>query len=130
MVRQNFDYLDKKYNLYHAEKVVLSGASAGGIGAWQWSNYLKGKIQSSNPYVLDVIVDSGLFVNFTNYQDKTYTTDLLAQNQFKLAHIDETFPLNACVSKYASNPYQCLYLDKAFSSIETRTLFLNSDYDS
>ena len=110
--------------------MVLSGSSAGAIGAWQWANYLKSKIQSSNPYVLDVIVDSGLFVNNTAYSHDVYVSDLLAQNQYKLAHVDETYPINECVSKFASTPYKCVFLEKAFSSIQTRTLFFNSDYDS
>ena len=33
-------YLDQNFNLYNAEKIVVTGVSAGGIATYLYSNYL------------------------------------------------------------------------------------------
>lgn len=61
--------MNSKYNLFSAEKVVLSGTSAGAIAAMAWSNSVYKRMK--NPQGLLIIFDSGQFVSdffnpFTN----------------------------------------------------------------
>jgi hypothetical protein len=37
---QQFEYLNQTFGLYTADKLVITGVSAGGIATYQWSNYL------------------------------------------------------------------------------------------
>lgn len=65
----NFQYLDQKYGLFSAQKVVLTGTSAGAMAALAWANTAYGRM--TNPKGLLVIFDSGQFVSdyfnpFTN----------------------------------------------------------------
>ena len=65
----HFKYLDEKYNLFNAKKVVLSGTSAGAMAALAWSNTVYNQMRNKNGLL--VIFDSGQFVSdyfnpFTN----------------------------------------------------------------
>lgn len=67
--KAHFNYLQKKYNFYQAENIVLTGTSAGAIAATSWGNYVYN--QAENKGGILVISDSGLFVSdffnpFTN----------------------------------------------------------------
>lgn len=60
--RSHFQYIHNRYNLSNAERVILSGSSAGGIATFIWADYLKNFI--GNPQVkFYPIVDSGIFLN-------------------------------------------------------------------
>jgi hypothetical protein len=60
--RSHFQYIHNRFNLSNAERVVLSGTSAGGIATYIWADYLKGFI--GNPAVkFYAIVDSGIFLD-------------------------------------------------------------------
>jgi hypothetical protein len=50
-----------KYDLGSAEKVILTGSSAGGMADHLWTNYLKSLLK--NPNALYVIPDSSIFLN-------------------------------------------------------------------
>lgn len=45
-------------------------------------------IKTPNPYVLDVIIDAGLFVNKTTYSNNTYSNDIGLKTQYKVANVD------------------------------------------
>lgn len=53
-----FTDLNKRFSLYNADKVIISGGSAGGMATFQWTNYLqdhvKGQVYS--------VPDSGFFI--------------------------------------------------------------------
>lgn len=57
----HFEYLNDKYQLFSAKKIVLSGTSAGAMAAMAWSNTIYNKI--SNKEGLLLIFDSGQFVS-------------------------------------------------------------------
>jgi len=40
--RSHFKWLLNNYKINQAEKVLLTGASAGGIATFTWSNYMRG----------------------------------------------------------------------------------------
>lgn len=37
---EQFYFLDKQFDFYNADTIVLTGVSAGGIGTYLYSNYL------------------------------------------------------------------------------------------
>ena len=41
ITRSHFDWINSKYNLKGASKIVLTGGSAGAVGVNLWNNYLK-----------------------------------------------------------------------------------------
>jgi hypothetical protein len=57
---QQFEALNTKFGLYSADKVVLTGVSAGAMAVYYWSNYLYDR--SLNKQVFS-IPDSGLFLS-------------------------------------------------------------------
>jgi len=56
----HFDYLNKTYGLFNANKIIISGVSAGGIATFIWANYLLEQSVNKNVYS---IPDSGIFIS-------------------------------------------------------------------
>lgn len=69
--RAHFQYIHHLYNLSNAEKVVLSGSSAGGISTFIWVDYLKQFINNPMTKVFSII-DSGIFLD-PSEQDGSFT---------------------------------------------------------
>lgn len=54
-----FEYMDKEFDFYNGETIVLTGVSAGGVAAFLYVNHLQENAKTANVLV---IPDSGLFV--------------------------------------------------------------------
>lgn len=61
ITRSHFKYADKIFNLSLAEKIILTGSSAGGMATYAWTDYLRSSLL--NPQVLYTVPDSGIFLN-------------------------------------------------------------------
>ena len=59
-MRAHFKWINQKYSLNSASKIVLAGSQSGGIGTFLWVDYLRGLV--SNPDKVYGIVDSGLIM--------------------------------------------------------------------
>lgn len=59
---EQFRYLDKTFDFYNGDTIVVTGISAGGMGAYQWSNYVH---QNTKKARVLSMPDSGFFI--TNY---------------------------------------------------------------
>jgi hypothetical protein len=57
--RSHFKWADQKYNLSNAEKIVLTGSSAGGMAVYLWHQYLKDFV--THPERVYSVSDSGIF---------------------------------------------------------------------
>ncbi len=57
--RSHIKWADSKYGLNKAEKIVISGSSAGGIATYLWVDYLRGMVD--DPRKVYGVVDSGIF---------------------------------------------------------------------
>lgn len=57
--RSHFKWTDLHYNLSAAEKIVLTGSSAGGIAVYLWHQYLKDLVP--HPERVYSVADSGIF---------------------------------------------------------------------
>lgn len=60
IVRSHFQWLIQNYQLNKASKILLTGGSAGALGAYLWSNYLQGIVD--NPNIVYTVPDSGIFL--------------------------------------------------------------------
>lgn len=61
ITRSHFKFLDTHFSFKNAEKVVLTGSSAGGMATFVWADYLKTLVGESTSYYS--IPDSGIFLN-------------------------------------------------------------------
>jgi hypothetical protein len=90
--------MEAKYGLRGAEKVMVTGASAGGIAVHLWSNYLRGFVRDTE--AVRAVDDSGVFIN-----TKTVLGDAkiekMTSNIYKVANIDESTPLADCNALHA-----------------------------
>ena len=60
--RSHFKYINTKYNLNGADRIILTGMSAGGVAVYLWTNYLKSLVKDDSKVY--PIADSGVFVQF------------------------------------------------------------------
>jgi O-palmitoleoyl-L-serine hydrolase len=65
ITRSHFDWIDSKYDLKGAEKIIFTGGSAGGLGVNLWSNYVKDFVGDEKKVYS--IPDSGVFFNFKSH---------------------------------------------------------------
>lgn len=61
IMRSHFKWIDTEYDLNAAEKIVLTGFSAGGFGTYLWIDYLRGLVK--DPEKVQGIVDSAMYLN-------------------------------------------------------------------
>lgn len=85
ITRAHLDWINQKYNLTAADKILLTGMSAGGKATNTWSNYVKTFVgDSSKVYTVS---DSGVYINFTTMAgDATILKQV--QNIYNLAFQD------------------------------------------
>jgi hypothetical protein len=57
--RSHIKWANSKYNLAQAERIVVSGSSAGGIATYLWVDYFRTLVP--NPKVVYGVADSGVF---------------------------------------------------------------------
>ena len=60
-MKSHFKWINQKYYLDNAVKIVLGGSSAGGFGTALWIDYLKGLVKE--PSKVYGIVDSGILMD-------------------------------------------------------------------
>lgn len=106
ITRAHFAWMDAKYGLRGADRVMITGGSAGGIAVHLWTNYLRGFVR--NTEAVRAVDDSGVFLNV-----KTALGDAKIEkfvcNVFKLANIDEKTPLAACNALHSGEEWKCLF---------------------
>lgn len=64
--RSHFKYLIDNYDLLKAEKIMLSGGSAGAVAVMMWGNYLQSLLL--NPSIVYNVPDCGIFLNLPAYK--------------------------------------------------------------
>ncbi len=96
--RAHFRWLMQTYDIQGSERIVLTGASAGGIATITWSNYFRSLLQ--NPSSLYVVADSGIFSNSSFPYTNVHMMSVVGSNLFKVTNIDEKSPITPCNAKY------------------------------
>lgn len=128
IVRSHLKWLTDNYALNSAEKVLLTGSSAGGVATFLWSNYVSSLL--INPLGFSAVVDSGVFMNVPSPDSGIPKLDIHMQTLSKIANVDEKTPIPACNRFKAGEEYKCLFIETAWTSLTQRTLLINSAYDS
>lgn len=76
--RSHLKWAESKYSLSKAEKVIVSGSSAGGIATYLWVDHIRTLV--SDPKVVSGVVDSGIFYDpLVNLQAEIIKTEEAAQ---------------------------------------------------
>jgi len=126
--RSHFKYLLDTKNFRNAEKVVLTGGSAGGIATGLWNNYVRSLL--ANPNALVAISDSGVFMNVVSPKSGVFYLDILLKSLYKLSNTHEKTPNDYCNRAKEGEEYKCLFLETLFGSVEGRMMIIHSQYDS
>ena len=61
IMRGHFKWIDQQYGLDKANRIVMTGSSAGGMAVTLWIDYLRSLLK--NPNKLSGIVDTGIFLD-------------------------------------------------------------------
>jgi hypothetical protein len=70
---------------------VFTGGSAGAVGAYLWSGYVRQYLQSVSK--LYFVIDSGIFLDFPGHgtQNHHFATEL--KNLYRLSNLEQPTPL-------------------------------------
>jgi hypothetical protein len=96
--RSHFQWILNTYNIQQASKIILTGASAGGIGTFTWTNYFRNLLHY--PERLYTIADASIFANVSYPGTDYYIWDVVATNLYRVANVDEKHPIEGCSKKY------------------------------
>ncbi|KAL4478272.1 hypothetical protein ABPG72_016584 [Tetrahymena utriculariae] len=120
-----FNVLIKKYDIQSSKIVVLSGGSAGGLGAFYWNQYLR-KVINQNILVV-AAPDSGFFIDITT-QDRSQVykkIDLITGGNRKLIQPE------GCPYLYQNEQiYKCTYAQYIIDLMPVPVFIINSLYDT
>jgi O-palmitoleoyl-L-serine hydrolase len=125
--RSHFAWIHSKYDFKGAEKVILTGASAGGIGVNIWSNYVKAFVGDQSKVYS--IADSGVFMNFKNYWGDPKIEKEIS-NIYKVANTDESTPVAGCNAAHPGQEWKCLFIENSYPFITGKFMIINSEYDA
>ncbi|KAL4435329.1 hypothetical protein ABPG74_022812 [Tetrahymena malaccensis] len=120
-----FDYLQKNMEITNANRVVLSGSSAGGIGATNWSQYLRSLMPQK--VLVQLISDSGFFVDDGWFDPKMWQLQMdITYNKQR----QEIMPPNCQYLTDDAQLYKCIQPAYNYYQLQLPSLFLLSSYDT
>ena len=126
---EQFAYLDKKYDFYNQEKIVIAGSAIGGIAAYEWTQYLYEHTKTSKVYSLP---DSGLaFMNYTSPLTKKENLRRELSNLLNFVGQDENelpTPVKMCHQKIHDLP-SCHDPSNIAEFIDAPMFIIQSPYD-
>ena len=123
---QHFDYLHQKYGLFDADRIIVTGTSAGGIAAFLWGNYVYERSLTKNVYT---VPDSGLFLGtypnpFTGNYDLAEAMSAL----IGLVNNEVKMPITNCVDTRLSN-LDCFAFSVFPEYFKVPLFIVESEYD-
>ena len=127
ITRSHLKWIDSKYNLKGARKVVLTGLADGAIAVNSWSNYVKSLVGDASKVYS--IADSGMYLDFPSIKGDNLIEKRL-NNIYTLANADESTPLEECNKHNAGAEWKCLLIENAYPYIQGRFMVLGSQYDT
>lgn len=77
---------------------MVTGGSAGALGALYWTNYLQEMVKK--PSAVSTIADSGIFMNAKVHESGAMKIQAQLRNLYKLSNVDEHTPLRICNAFY------------------------------
>jgi hypothetical protein len=106
--KSHFKWIASNYNFAGAEKVLLTGASSGGIATFSYSNYVRSLLK--NPEALYTVADSGTFMNVTHSKTGIYAFSEESKTLFQISNADAKSPIDICNDKFEGEEYKCIFL--------------------
>jgi hypothetical protein len=147
--RSHFKWTDMKYNLSAAERIVLTGSSAGGIGVYLWDEYLRGLVD--HPERVYSVADSSIFYDplihlyspekvIKMVEERNLEKLLTVETSddeinpikilMSLSNADEKPPNKACSELLTKEEeWRCLFVQFAYATLPHPILFVESSYD-
>ena len=123
ITKAHFNWINSKYNLKGADKIILTGKSAGGIAANMWSNYLKTYVQSDSKVY--PIPDSGVYINVaTQLGDPAFQNKL--ENIFKVSNGQEATPNEGCNNANKGSEWKCFFMENLYPHLKGKFMVINS----
>lgn len=86
--RSHIKWANDKYNLSKAEKIIVSGSSAGGIATYLWVDYVRSLVP--NPRTVYGVADSGIFYDplvkshLTIEENRKFLNDMFARAEMEM----------------------------------------------
>lgn len=124
ITRSHLQYLHSRYNFKAAQRVVVTGSSAGGMAAFVWADHIKTMVGPQTKYY--AIPDSGIFLNPIEplsprliSRNDPQASDAL-QVLLSLSNKDENVPNSKCAAALGKqDEYKCLSIHAAYLYLET-----------
>ncbi|KAL4475440.1 hypothetical protein ABPG72_022075 [Tetrahymena utriculariae] len=123
MLQHIFEHMIKEYNLDKNQHVILSGGSAGALGAYQYANYLQRILPHTD---VRIVPDSGFFL------DSPQPFQQILQvfgNFIKNDHYKTIFP-QCTYQTNGTDFYKCILPKYSWEFIETDVFIIGSLYDN
>ena len=125
------DYINEKFNFKNADKVIISGYSAGAISALQWSKFIDNYTLKKNNTFL--IIDSGIFVSIdkNNKNEGERNFDNLMKDIVKYSGDNDIVLKSYC--KYYNNEeerFKCYIPEIMINEVKIPILVLQNEMDS
>ena len=80
----------------------------------------------SNVYT---VADSSIFANVSLPTTEIYMFDILISNIWKVANIDEKYPVDSCNKKFPGEEWRCFFVANLADLLDSKIMFINSEYD-
>ena len=95
IIQAQLKYIEDHYSLSKADRIVLTGGSAGAIGAYLWGNTVR--TLAKDPSKVFIIPDSGIILDYPEHLTKSHNFLNPLKNLYKIANLDsEGTPLTVC----------------------------------
>ncbi|CAD8118533.1 unnamed protein product [Paramecium sonneborni] len=114
--------------LTQADKVIVSGCSAGGLASFTWVQTIRDLLPQSVT-VLNV-PDSGVFQDLQTYDGSISYKNTYHTNFMQLSNSELSPPNTRCVQSNPNEQWKCLFAQYLIEYIDTPIFFVQSPYDS
>ncbi|XP_077978572.1 uncharacterized protein LOC144434009 [Glandiceps talaboti] len=120
------DYLIEQKGLAKADRIILSGVSAGGLAVYIHADYIRSKFPAVNNF--HAFPDAGYFpdvVNITNFQH----IRISYQRVYNLQRVENSLNKACLADKDQNTKWKCFFPQYTYHYIQTPMFILNSAYD-
>lgn len=123
---QHFKYMDEKYGLYSAKKVVVTGESAGGIATYLWADHVYKNSKTKNVYS---VPDSGLFlIDYLNPKTGSALFPPQLKTLFSIVNTEIDVPMDDCI-KDIGDSYACMNFSNNVKYFQAPLFIIEAGYD-
>eukprot|EP01063_Lacrimia_lanifica_P010154 TRINITY_DN16901_c0_g1_i1.p1 TRINITY_DN16901_c0_g1~~TRINITY_DN16901_c0_g1_i1.p1 ORF type:complete len:468 (+),score=103.24 TRINITY_DN16901_c0_g1_i1:114-1406(+) len=118
------------FGMHRAERVLLSGCSAGGLATYLHADALRRTVAAAAPALRDFRAApiSGFFLNHANLRgDAVYTAEM--QNVYRLHNVSGGVDRGCLAAHPGAEGWRCLFAPYVYPHVSTPTFVINSAMD-